>query len=401
MNFQIPKHLRLVIVAAMLLVLLGGCALIVDNTTGPEGTLSSTTASGTTAPTTTVPETTMPPTTVPETTVLPTTVPETTVPPTTVPETTVPPTTVPETMVPPTTVPETTVPPTTVPETTIPPTTVPEATEPVPPLPDLSAANAFVYDTRTGEYLYLSCDQYTKIYPASITKLFTTYVAMQYLSPDTLITVGEERSMVIWDASVAGLNQGDTLTAEALAKCALLVSGCEASYTLAAAAGRAILQAPNAPTDVAIQTFMVQVNQSAALLGMVNTHFVTPDGNHAKDHYVSMSAFVTIAKCCLEDPLISEIVSTYLDTVSVTNANGKTRNLTLRNSNENINPNKPDHYRPETVGLKTGYTSKAGACLLSAFAVEDGYLIVGIFGCPNYSSRYEDAIALLRYFTES
>lgn len=382
MDFQISNRLRLIIIGAMVLCLLGGCALMAGNTEAP---LTQPPVTSTPAATTehTLPQTTTAPVTTPPTTVLQTTIPETTVPPTTVPTTTVPPTTVPETTVPETTVPETTAPP-----------------EPEVPFPSLNAANAFVYDTRSGEYLYISCDLYTALYPASITKLFTTYVAMQYLEPDTLITVGEERNLVSWDASVAGLRQGDTLTALELAKCSLLVSGCEASYTLAVAAGRAILQAPNASVDVAIRTFMVQVNQSAAMLGMVNTHFVTPDGNHADDHYGSIQAYVTIAKCCLENELISEIISTYSDTVTVRSGDGKARTLTLRNTNENINPNNAAFYRPETVGMKTGYTSKAGACLLSAFRVEGGYLIVGIFGCPNYSSRYVDAIALLQYFTE-
>ena len=377
MDFQFFKHWRLIVSAIMVLVLLTGCVVVADPTTVPDTQLpgTSTTTVLTTAATT-QPNTTARPTTLPATTALPTTVPVTTVPPTTVPETTVPETTVPET---------------TVPETTVPP-------EPEVPFPTISGSNAFVYDTRSGQFLYLSCDKYTALYPASITKLFTTYVAMQYLSVDTRITVGSERDMVIWDASVAGLNIGDTLTAGDLAKCALLVSGCEASYTLAVAAGRAILGQQDVPEQIAIQTFMVQVNQSAAMLGMINTKFVTPDGNHANDHAVSMDAYVILAKCCLEDPLISSIMSTYTDRVTVTNKSGKTRTLTLRNTNENMNPQNTEAYRPETVGMKTGYTSKAGACLLGAYRVDGGYLIIGVFGCPTYASRYLDAIALLEYY---
>lgn len=373
----------MILAAVMAALLLTGCALMSD-TSAPFATPSTTGAPTSVA------------TTPAQTTLLPTTVTPTTVPPTTVPPTTVPPTTVPPTTVPPTTVPPTTVPPTTVPPTTVPPTTAP--TVPPMPFPELSGTNAFVYDTRSASFLYISCGKYDALYPASITKLFTTYVALQYLAPDQQITVGAERDLVVWDASVAGLNRGDTLTALDLAKCALLVSGCEASYTLAVAAGREILHDPGASEKTAVDIFMVQVNQSAALLGMINTRFVTPDGNHADDHKISMDAYVIIAKTCLQDDTMAAMMSAYTDTVRVTNASGRTRTITLRNTNEHVNPNNPRFYVPEAVGLKTGYTSKAGACLLSAFRVDGGYLIIGVFGCPNYDARYADAIALLQYY---
>ena len=230
-----------------------------------------------------------------------------------------------------------------------------------------------------------------------MTKLFTTYVALQYLDADAYITVGDELDMVAWDASSAGLRKGDRLTVEALAQCTLLVSGCDASYTLAAAAGRAMLGDPNASTAIAIQTFMTEVNQRGALLGMICTWFSSPDGYHKEDHHISPQAFVIIAKCCMEDARIAKIAGTYRATISIQSETGRVRSKVLKNSNEMLNPDNADFYCANALGLKTGYTSAAGACLLSTIGVDGGYLIVGVFGCPDYESRYVDVYALLQW----
>ena len=52
-----------------------------------------------------------------------------------------------------------------------------------------------------------------------------------------------------------------------------------------------------------------------------------------------------------------------------------------------------------SLGLKTGYTSHAGHCLLSAFAVDGGYVLIGIFGNGDSPSRYEDTLKLFNAIT--
>lgn len=378
MKIRFTRRACLLIAAVMLAVALGGCFMVVRDTTvggtppstgfmessGSTG-LHTTSATHTWASVTSTPESGTVPATVPPTTAVPTTVPPTTVPPTTVP-------------------------PTTVPETTAP--------RPTEPLPKLTADTAFVYDSRSGEYLYLSCDANAAVYPASVTKLFTTYVALYYLELDKVVTVGNELNYVIADASVAGFCRGDKVTVEDLAYASLLVSGCDASYTLAAAAGRVILDDADAYASVAIDAFMDQVNRMAYVWGMDNTNFVTPDGNHSSKHYISVQAYVTIARLCMEDADMARIAGTYSKTIYYTSAGGTRKFMELKNSNENLNPNNSAFYRENTLGLKTGYTSRAGGCFLGTYAVEDGYLIIGVFGCPDRTSRFTNSTALLDYY---
>lgn len=293
-------------------------------------------------------------------------------------------------------------------EPTVPtaPPTEPAVTEPpavTPPVvqpPAIGAAQSFIYDTRIHRFVYASTDIDTALYPASITKLFTSYVALQFLEPTDSVTIGNELSLVAQDASVAGLKRGSTWTVEGLLYASLLPSGCDASYVLAVAAGRNLLLDPEAPIEDALHAFMTQCNFLAWELGMENTNLVTPDGYHHNDHYISIMAYPIIADCILSNDILSSIAQTPQITVSYTNASGKTRTKHMNNTNKLLRSDYPEFYRSEAVGLKTGSTSPAGGCLLTAYQVEDGYIIIGVFGCSDKNIRFSDANTLFDYYIE-
>lgn len=388
------KILCLVLTWTLMASLLAGCQQVVLPSLGSSSTLPTiaTTLPGTTG---TVPT---PTTTVTQPTQLPTqpTTTAPTVPPTTVP--TVPPTTVPTT--PPTTAPtepkptETTPPATTVPAT--PPATEPEPTHPKIPaseIPELHAQNAFVYDTRNDHFLYSSTAVEIIVYPASTTKLFTCYVALQYLDPDQAITVGNELSYVASDASVAGFRKGDVVTVENLLYGALLPSGCDASYILAAAAGRVILENQNASANEAITAFVSECNRQAQALGMMSTNLANPDGYHHRKHYFSLQALAIVGALALEHEVLARICATDAVTITYQNKDGESCTATLKNTNLLIRP-QSTYYHELAVGLKTGTTGPAGACLLAAFQVPGGYILIGVFGCSTNEGRFSDAHTL-------
>lgn len=303
---------------------------------------------------------------------------------------TVPPTTIPP--VPPTTIPTT--PATTVPAT--PPET--ESNQPLPKIPaseipELHAHNAFIYDTRNDNFLYSSTAVEVIVYPASTTKLFTSYVALQYLDIDQTITVGRELSYVADDASIAGFRHGDVVTVENLIYGALLPSGCDASYILAAAAGRAILKNQNVSSKEAINAFVSECNRMAQDLGMMNTNLTNPDGYHHRNHYFSMQALAIVGALALENEVLARVCATDAVTITYQNKDGKNCTTTLRNTNLLIQP-KSTYYHDLAVGLKTGTTGPAGACLLAAYQVTGGYLLIGVFGCNTSDGRFSDAHAL-------
>lgn len=311
-----------------------------------------------------------------------------------------------------------TTPPATIPPTTQEPTrpTLPDP-EPLPPgsghtvqlstqrkpakpnvvIPKLSADDFFIFDTRIDDFLYISSQPDKAIYPASTTKLFTTFVALQYLQPEDVVTVGGELSYVQSDASVAGFRRGDKVSVEALAYSALLPSGCDASYILAAAAGRVILADANATAKNAITAFMAECNRLGQELGMVNTNFVTPDGYHHDDHRISLQAFVIIGKCSLENALIAQITASPSTVITYANSRGKTCTKELLNTNLTIHADS-EYYNAHSIGLKTGFTDDAGNCLLTAFEVDGRYILVGVFNCRSSDSRFQDVNKLFHTY---
>lgn len=252
----------------------------------------------------------------------------------------------------------------------------------------LLAQQYFVYDCRANAFLTLSGTEDERIWPASVTKLFTAYVALQYLQPGTEITAGAELDYVAWGSSVAKLQMGDTLTAMQLVEAMLLPSGNDAAYVLAAAAGRVIADSPEMDAGYAVEVFMNQMNLQAAALGMTGSHFVNPDGIHDDNHYMSVADLATLGKLSMENATVMQYAATAREQVTLHD-----ETIEWKNTNALVDSTTP-YYCPYAVGLKTGQTPSAGSCLLSAFLYEDYELIIGVFGCPEEEDRFDDTLQL-------
>lgn len=252
----------------------------------------------------------------------------------------------------------------------------------------LLAQQYFVYDCNADSFLVSSGQADERVYPASITKLFTAYVAMQYLEPTTQITAGDALDLVAWGSSVAKIEKGDVLTAQQLVQAMLLPSGNDAAYLLACEAGRVIKNDPSVSVSAAVQAFMSQMNTQAQTLGMTGTHFVNPDGIHEDDHYTTFGDLAILGKLSMENETIMQYAATPKDQVVL---HGET--IDWKNTNALVDP-ATAYYCPYAVGLKTGQTPSAGSCLLSAFQKDGQTLLIGVFGCPEEEDRFDDTLQL-------
>ncbi len=256
----------------------------------------------------------------------------------------------------------------------------------------ITAKQYFVYDCKARTYLLNSGAEDDRVYPASITKLFTAYVAMHYLHPDTYYTVGDALDMVVPGSSVAKLQKGDILTARQLLEGMLLSSGNDAAYMLACEAGRIITGRPDLDAASAVQAFVDEMNKRAKAMGMPNTHFVNPDGIHDPDHYSTIQDLTTLAAICLENnTIMRNTITPEADIVL------HEETVVWKNTNALIDPTS-EYYCPYAIGLKTGQTPNAGSCLLSAFRKDGQFLVIGVFGCPEETDRFDDTLQLFNQF---
>lgn len=253
----------------------------------------------------------------------------------------------------------------------------------------ISADHYFIYDVREDTYLKTKGEKNEKIYPASITKLLTSYVVLQYMKPEDTVAVGDALNLVQWGSSLADLKAGDKLTVAQLIAGMMLPSGNDAAQVAAVAAGRVIAGDKNLSYEKAVAVFVKEMNAQAKALGMKNSHFENPDGWHDSNHYTTMADLVKLSKVVLAEPEITKHTCTAERTVSLAG-----RKQTWRNSNLLLH-SQNESYIPATIGLKTGFTTPAGNCLISAFFEEDRVILIGVFGCPKQTNdRYLDTVAL-------
>lgn len=216
---------------------------------------------------------------------------------------------------------------------------------------------------------------------ASITKIMTALVVVQdgnltrgFKVPKAAVTYVKK-----YGASTAGLRPGDVLTAQDLLEGLLLPSGCDAAYVLATAYG---------PGRTA---FIAQMNAEAAKLGLANTHFANFDGlpwPTATATYSTPADLLTLARAAMAQPVLSAIVgqqSFHLAAGSGHHA------YTWRSTNLLLGS------YPGAIGIKTGFTSAAGYCLLFE-ATRGTQTLVGVVlhsTATNPADRFSDAAAML------
>ena len=98
---------------------------------------------------------------------------------------------------------------------------------------------------------------------------------------------------------------------------------------------------------------------------------------------------LTLGLLVMEHPLLRHC--TGMTKATVTFEDGTVREY--KNSNFLLQTDSK-FYSTDACGMKTGTTKKAGSCLMALFHNGEGYVLIGIFGCPEQEDRYRDALQL-------
>ena len=243
-----------------------------------------------------------------------------------------------------------------------------------------------------GELLYYD-NINERIAPASLTKLLTASVALNYLSPDTVVTVGSEQNLVKSGSSLCLIRPGHKLKLYDLLTGMLMASGNDAAYTVAVTTARAV-KTDTAMTDAqAVAYFSELMNSYASSIGMKDSHFTTPEGWDDASQYTTVSDLLILANHAFSIPEIKTITGTYQKKVYFVSG----ENVTWTNINALLNPNST-YYCADAVGIKTGTTANAGNCLIAAFERNGKTYLSAVVGCGTGNDRYELTLKMLSQF---
>ena len=245
--------------------------------------------------------------------------------------------------------------------------------QPIEP-PDVVARRAIVVDAATGDIL-LDKGANEPVAMASLTKLFTAFVAIETTPLDRQMTVSD--SDLVGEASM-GLSAGETLSFQTLLHGMLLPSGNDAAMAIA----RNLGGQPGDSGSQATQRFIDRANTRLATLGLRSTRLVNPHGLDAEGHYSSARDIAALTLYALDhEPAFGATLQT-----PVYDAEGHA----ITNTNRLLG------VYDGLIGGKTGVTDNAGYSLMQV-AERNGQRIITVLLGSTPDAWYDDAEALLDY----
>ncbi len=225
-----------------------------------------------------------------------------------------------------------------------------------------------------------------QIYPASLTKIMTCMLALKHGNLDDMVTVSAScfDDLNIY-GSTAGLMEGERLTLREMLYCVMVSSANEACNAVAEyiAGDR--------------ERFVDMMNQQAAELGMRSTHYANTHGLHDDNHYTSARDLATLACWAWQNPQFRQFATTSEYTLPATNLSEErylvsTNLLTL---NEEGNR----YYYSKASGIKTGFTTPAGGCLIATASDGELSFLSVLTGCATVIDN--DGSEIERRFSET
>ncbi len=215
----------------------------------------------------------------------------------------------------------------------------------------VSAYSAVVIEADSGRIIFEKNPD-ERMPMASTTKIMTALLCLEEGNIHSGFTVNPDAIMV--EGTSMGLQKGDKVTLHTLAAGMLLASGNDAAN---AAAVRVAGSIPE---------FAIMMNRRAQSIGMKDTNFVTPSGLDDQNHYSTARDMALLARVALLNPDFLALCSQKNIKLSYGNP-AYTRWLS--------NHNKLLKTYDGCIGVKTGFTKKAGRCLVSA-AERDGVRLI-------------------------
>jgi len=248
---------------------------------------------------------------------------------------------------------------------------------------DILSDYAVLANLSTGEIIF-DYRGSNRAYPASITKIMTVLVGLEYSTSDEVVVQFDLNELYLAGSTMTGFMNGEIRTLSEILHGAMLTSGGDATASLAHhVAG-------------SYEDFVELMNATARRLGMHNTHFMNTSGLHHVNHYTTARDTAILLEYALNNRQFERIFTA--PTYTFTNSEGSQqimRSTMFRNLEE------PIINGGEILGGKVGFTTPAGLCLAS-FATDGVYDFVLItFSAPSGEvppAHLQDAVNIYEYF---
>ncbi len=208
-------------------------------------------------------------------------------------------------------------------------------------LDKLKVEALLVKELTSGEVIYAK-EALKEVKPASLTKIMTAMLAIEQGNLDRPVTITAE--MIAVEPTKAGYKEGDVIRLEDLVKSAMIKSDNDAAMAIAISVGGDL------------DTFVQMMNLKAAQIGMENTIFTNPCGFDIANHHSTPIDLLHLAEYAIQNPLFNDITRQNEHTYYSLNTN---RKFVAKTHNHLLG--KYEY----AVGVKTGYTSKAGPCFIA------------------------------------
>jgi len=234
--------------------------------------------------------------------------------------------------------------------------------------PKISSVSGIVIDGLTGRVLYEK-RSYTERPMASTTKIMTAILALERGKLKDVVTVSERAARVT--GSNIHLKKNERISLNDLLYGLMLSSGNDAAVAIAEHIGGSV------------ENFALMMTKKANEIGAKNTAFRTPHGLDKDGHYSTSYDLAIMASYALKNKKFADIVST--------------REAIISGGRKLTNTNEMLRGFPGANGIKTGYTGKAGRCLVSSATRNSWQIISVVLGSASRQMRASDSTKILNY----
>ena len=252
-----------------------------------------------------------------------------------------------------------------------------------PDAPETLSPGVILMEESTGTILYEKNSDEAH-YPASITKIMTTLLALENGNLSDMVTFSDD-AINNTEGSGIARDYGEQITLEQCLYGVMLELANECAYAVAEHVGGTV------------ENFVDMMNAKAKELGCTNTHFANPHGLQDENHYTTAHDMALIAQAAYQNETFRIIIGTKMYTIPPTNKHAE--ETVLRNHHDMLctyhNANRKYLY-PYCVGGKTGYTATANSTLVT-YAEKDGMTLICVVMNTQSPNQFIDTVNLFDY----